>query len=92
MEINKFTLHHFGLKTYPFDIDRITPSTLDQINLQQEMYFTPEVSDIFKNKEEFQLITGLPGTGKSMTFFALEQRYDVELKEEALFALERINY
>ncbi len=87
MESNKFTLHHFGLKNYPFDIDRITPSTLDQIDLQQEMYFTPEVSDIFKNKEEFQLITGLPGTGKSMTFFALEQYYDVELKEKKILSV-----
>ncbi len=87
MEINKFTLYHFGLKRYPFEIDRITPSTLDQTDLQQEMYFTPEVSDIFKNKEEFQLITGFPGTGKSMTFFALEQEYDKNLKEENILSV-----
>ncbi len=73
-----FSIREYGFKTNPFSKDRVDPDTFNQEKFDKLIYKSPEIMRILQNEENFQLITGFPGTGKTITFLYLQNQVNLE--------------
>ncbi len=74
MPSRQFTIREYGFKINPFSKDRIDPDTFRDENFDKLMCENTEIKRILNNEENFQLITGFPGTGKSITLLTLQHK------------------
>ncbi len=68
----------FGFKMNPFAMDRIDQDSFKEEKFDEIFWQTTEISNILSNTQNFQLVTGFPGTGKTVTLLYLRKMINDE--------------
>jgi len=60
---------HFG----PFEIDRVNLENFEEEKIYEMLYVSQRISEILSNRDQFQIIIGYPGTGKTLVLLSLRK-------------------
>lgn len=80
----KCSLELFGLKKTPFDDDRVNANIFEDEGFYDMFYQSPTSSEIISKRDSLQLITGYPGTGKSMALLYVHSKINDDPKDRTL--------